>query len=375
MGCSKPNSNQRAAKKIFASSVSIQKNIKHQLSSTQIPSCSASCPPAHTLHNSRVLLQMGSTAASLKPGTSSDETFTSLARTSRPASACSGSSRGSSRAATPKWVPAALAAELQHYRNDPRALELLQKRIKENSRPSSPRKTPTGVTAAARPLAPWAASATQSAGSSRPCSAPASPQSCRTSLGKPPGALMLSTEHSSCCCAEGAQDSGLTSPALSPVTLSHPHERKQQQPQQSIEQQQQQRQDERLQQTHQHAHDHSRLASSSPDMSQHNSSSLSCTALNSGQELQQQQELQEQEQATAAGDGAAAQESSTGLLGSDGCDAALQLQQLLEHAQQPEQQERICTSPRQQQQQMVQDDIWRQITQAQLDQQATIIQR
>lgn len=51
------------------------KNIKHQLSSTQIPSCSASCPPAHTLHNSRVLLQMGSTAASLKPGTSSDDSL------------------------------------------------------------------------------------------------------------------------------------------------------------------------------------------------------------------------------------------------------------------------------------------------------------
>lgn len=76
------------------------------------------------------------------------------------------------------------------------------------------------------------------------------------------------------------------------------------------------------------------------------------------------------------GDGAAAQESSTGLQGKDGCDAALQLQQMLQHAQQPEQQERACTSPREEQQQrQAQDEVWRQITQAQLDQQATIIQR
>lgn len=335
----------------------------------------------------------------------SAEDFTaSRLRASRPASACSSGarSRSCSRPTTPKWVPVTLEQKLQHYRDDPRALEQLNRRVKEYSRPSSPRKTPTGATAASVPVAPWAISA-QRQSSSRPSSAPASPQSCTNPC--PQNPAHASTEHGHCPKGEQGHTSARAPPACSPVPLSpvhleHPSTAMQQQTQHQHEaagpaqlqgtQQDLQQQPQPCSEP-QHPDQGTKL-----DASQAQSTCVSTTTAStlqdsnsfhnpcrhsvSGRVPIQLQEAPSTAQVSAAGPSSTlahiVQDCSqdSHQPGSGHCDAALQLQQLLEQHEQEGRYKPFWPAV-DQQQQHAQDDIWHQIEQARLNEQASIIQR
>lgn len=328
---------------------------------------------------------MQATAAQSGPSEHAEALTPLFLRAHRPASCSSGSSRPDSRSrsrpATPKWLPPALEQKLQHYRDNPAALGELNQLLKQFSRPFIPRKTPTTAAPALRPVAPWALSAHHSQDSSRASTAPNSPQSGKASRQKTTEILQIthgayersgSAEHAdlqecltedpqqACCAGQQPGPCNTVPHTTSTSTEFNPQQQSQHAAGQHPEQQQL------------HESPAETVAPLLDAVQAAEGPLQPCSADSSDVQDPQHNhtllDLIPEEQQDAC------QPSS----GSSGCDAALQLQQLLEEQEQQEQQQLADFDhppEHQPQQHLAQDQIWQQLQAARLHPQATVIQR